>query len=481
MPFKRPKRYILVNSLPLLYFLIIFIFSDCGILFAEGAVGANAKGRVYHVDFNYAGIERGTRTRPFRSLSMAVSAAACGDKIQIKTGTYHIGADRIKDLEIRNFRPEGPCEANADSSMLTITVDPASPGQVVLFAEGDLGDRAFLNIIDSRCVRLDGDNRLVIDGSSAIFDPVASLVNLYAYQKSIDHVVVENIEVCHTNGRGIGFRQAIGADRGDIVIRNNRLHDISQRAIGGYGNTVSIEGNEIWRAAMANADQAFGSGGWPGVIQTVIPFDESTHRYHCSQSIFIRDNVIRDCWGEGIIIGGSVGAEVSANRISDVFSVYIYVVMSRNVHITKNLLLRTTDRYDRKDKRFSAANGITFASELYEWNVSQTPSMIEDLLISGNRIENLGKGVSYWHDTSNPYPTNSYAGVFIVGNVLKGIHYAPFRMDGVPREGIAPSGCRISDNVIMDSGRPGVLADAFGNAEGWVFSNNRWIGREVND
>ncbi len=454
--------------------LVIFIFS--AVLNLRTMETAHAAGNYFYVDFNYVGPESGLSAQPFNTMTEAVSEAACGDHIYLKEGTYRIPSSRIKDMEVRNFRPDNLRKDSATSDMLRITVDPASTGKVVLAAEGAFGNSSFFRIINSQCVLFDGADRLIIDGSAATFNNNASLIILYAFQKQIENIIVENMEVRNTSGRGISFLQKADALPGNIIIRNNKIHHIGQRAVGGYGNTVFIEGNEIHDAAMSNQNQSYGSSGWPGVVQTARGYDGAADLYYYCKNIFIRKNNIHDCWGEGIIVWATLGGEISQNSIHDVFSVYIYVGASKDIVINRNHLYRTTPVYDRNDKSPPEANGISFASESHPWGVGQEPVMIENMTLCNNLLDNMGKGISFWHDMENRSSTNSYGNLSILHNVLRNLHNVPFQMDAVPTGFIVPANGRIQNNIIENKGTSITETCAMGNADTWVFSNNNWTG-----
>lgn len=468
------KKHTAKRLLSLFIFLLIPIIS--GMILPEDFLAAYAAGRIYYVDFNYSGIETGSSAQPFNSLPNAVSAASFGDKIYIKDGTYPISSSRIQDVEVRNFRPDCQCEALSDSEMLTITVDPVTSGKVYLNAQGIFGDNSLLKITNCKCIKIDGANRMVIDGSAATFNAKAPIVSISAYKNVIEHIVFENIEVRNTTGRGISFLQEPNPSPGNIIIRNNRIHDIAQRAVGGFGNTVYIEGNEIWRAAMSNENQSYGTQGWPGVIQTARGYNEPTGIYEYCKNIVVKNNLIHQCWGEGIIMDSTLGGEISHNKIYDVFSVYIYVGTSKDIVINGNHIFRTTAIYDRKDKILPVANGISFASELHTWGPEQVPITIESLMISNNLIDNAGKGVSFWFDRGNTYTSNSYKNISILHNVLRNLQHTPIHIDDVPAGFNAPMDCQIVNNIIENSGTSKAETYDIVDADVWKFLNNNWTG-----
>lgn len=404
----------------------------------------------------------------------ATSVSGCGDTIYIKDGVYNISAGDASDIEVRSFKPNTPCSGEGASARLLITVDPATSGEVVLNAQGSYGSGRFLSLLNSRGVRFDGAGRLIVDGSDANIGSTGALVLIHSYNDIIEDIIFERVEVRNSSGRGISFLQEVDAAPGHIYIQNNKVHDIDYRAIGGFGNTVSILDNEVWNAAMSNSNQAFGGSGWPGVIQ--MARRSSGGIYHYPKNIFVNDNRIHDSWGEGVIMHFTEGGEVRDNTIYDVFSNYIYLDISQDINVINNRLFRTTSTYDRNDKSIGQANGIAFGAESYSWGNGQTPHMVENIVIANNLVDNLGKGVSFWHDGSNNYSTNSYRNIYILHNIFRSLTYTPFYIDNVPSGYTSPSNGQIKNNVIENSGRSASQTFQIGDTTAWSFSHNNWTG-----
>ncbi len=447
-------------------FILVFVFIS----------PADSLGSIYYVDFNYSGTETGTSAQPFNTINDAVSIANCGDKIYIKGGVYSISNSNRKAIEVKNFDRNCTCSNNLPEEMLTITVDPNTAGTVILNATGSFGNNSFFRIFNSKCVYFNGDNRLIVDGSAAAFDGNSSLVSIFSYKRVIENIVFENTEVRNSVGRGISFRQELNSPPGNIVIRKNKIHNISMRAVGGFGNTVYIENNEIWDAAMSNRYQAFGGGGWPGVIQMARRYDDVNDYYHYNRNIFISNNTIHDSWGEGIIMGFTLNGRVTQNNIYNVFSVYIYVGTSKDIIINKNHLYRTLNTYDRNDKPQPIPHGISFAAESYSWGRNQEPIITENIRIQNNLIDSVGNGVRHWHDNENQYPTNTYKDIYIIYNILRNLHDTPINIDRVPDGFIRPTNGQIKNNIIENSGTGSSETYIIGDESIWIISNNNWTG-----
>lgn len=460
----------------LLFFFMLYVTTIIVNFVPKYITCAEAAGNVFYVDFNYTGSENGSAEQPFNTMNKAVSNAQRGDTIYIREGIYNISNNNSGNIEVRNFVPSGTCADYANSEMLTITVDPAASGNVVFNAIGSFSNNSFFRITDSKCIHFNGDNRLIIDGADAQIGTHQSLVNIASNQRLIEDIIFERTEVKNSTDRGISFRQEIGSSPTHIYIRNNRIHDIDNRTVGGFGNTVYIEGNEIWNAALSNRNQAYGGSGWPGIVQMARRQDAKSGIYEYSTNIVVRNNIIHDGWGEGIIFNFTVGGEITGNTIHDVFSIYIYLDFAKDVIIDGNHLYRTTDTYNRNDKSPPVANGISLATESYSWGNGQTPIADENIRISNNIIDNVAKGVGYWHASSNGYATNSYKDISIFHNILRNLHNTPILFDDVPAGCNNPVNCQIRNNIIENSGTSSSKTYVIGDENVWTFSNNNWTG-----
>lgn len=138
--------------------------------------------------------------------------------------------------------------------------------------------------------------------------------------------VVENCEVRHSGtseGGGMGVR--LGHR---MVVRNNYLHHNDQYGVGGGGDGVLVEGNEI---AYNNYRQlnspGFGAGGTKFVV---------------TRDLVVRGNYVHDNWGNGIWTDiKNRGALVEDNRVEDnagqgIFHEIGYEIIIRNNVIKRN-------------------------------------------------------------------------------------------------------------------------------------------------
>ena len=350
----------------------------------------------------------GAIDKPYATLKKAAAASAPGDAIEVRGGQYAAQA---------SFEAHGTPQA-------PVHIRPY-PGEAVVF--------------------------------DAINDVLSSSQHvLHAYMSN--DVVIEGFEVRNSTGRGISYY-----DSTNITIRGCTVHDIAYRSIGGSGENILIEGNEVFNGAQSNKDGSFMGGGWPGVIQTYV-FPDG----RLSKNVVVRNNHVHDSWGECIIAGFADGFHIEGNRVHDCYSVGVYVDTSRNVTIERNQIYTTTDAFNRKDNG-NRANGISVAAEDYGSMGDVGP---EAIVIVNNLIVGMNRGVGYWHDASNGDANNSFRAVRIMHNVVMGTKRAPLRFDEVPAGFDPPTDVVVSNNVFYRGADGGDLF--VGNPSAFSFASNVW-------
>lgn len=351
----------------------------------------------------------GSVERPFRTLAHAAPLAQPGTTIYVRGGVYN----------------EQTIFSAAGTAVAPITIQPA-PDEAVIF--------------DGTGVDISEDHHLVLISQST-------------------NLLFTGFEITNSSGRGLGVFES-----DSITLRGNRVHEIRGRGIGGGGNLITIEDNDVWRTSLENENEAFNaSGGWKAGISTYRRFDGSP-----STNFIIRHNHIHDIWGEGIIAIFADGVQIQSNEIHDTYSANIYIDNARNVTIHGNYLYATTTRYNRSD-RFVPANAIHLANEAYD---DAPPTQIDNITIANNLIIGTGRGISYWHDDSNVNASNSYHNLTIVHNVIANTHEDALRFDGVGLFSEPPHNVLVQNNIIFAGGNGEVLN--IGNSSGWSFSHNNW-------
>ncbi len=350
----------------------------------------------------------GSAGKPYRSLKKACDLAQPGDAIELRGGSWLTAGET--------------CSATGTAAQ-PVHVRPYPGESVVLDATGQpLGDtQAVLQLL------------------------------------SASYVVVDGLEIQSSSGRGAAYYESTG-----VTLRNLKVHDIQYRALGGGGQDIVIESNEVWNAAMSN-ENGTGTSGWPAAISTAARADGSA-----STNVVIRNNHVHDIWGECIIALFADGIRVEGNRLHDCHSVNLYVDNSRNIRVERNQIWVTTDKYNKVSSGLPAT-GITFATEGYTDNVPHP--QIEGLVIANNVITGTGRGISYWHDPGNTAANNTWNDVKILHNVIRFTKIGAVVIDSV---GSAPaaSGGVLMNNVVWNGENGDALELADESA--WQLGNNAW-------
>ncbi|MCB0034048.1 MAG: DNRLRE domain-containing protein, partial [Anaerolineales bacterium] len=355
----------------------------------------------------------GGYTTPYQTLAKAVEQAQAGSQICLREGVY---------------------------PAVNVTLDKSGTAAQPLIIQAYPGEAAVL----------DGGNNT----SSCTTDNILNVTNA-AYVEILD------LELRNSGGQGIQL-----LNTANITVRNNRLHHICQRGIGGSGDNLTIENNEVWQAVQENTNEALLSiGGWSPGIGT-----ERHSNNAPSKNVVIRNNYVHDMWGEGIEVQSADGAVVSGNIVHDTYSVNIYIDNTRNVTLDGNLMYALTHTYDRSTHGYPA-QGISMANESIS-AVSNTP--LQNIIIRNNIMSGTGRGISYFHDMSNPNPNNTYRDIYILHNVIKDTYDASLRAFSVETEFgyLAPSNIIVRNNILYEAVNGRALN--INNETAWTFSHNNW-------
>lgn len=357
----------------------------------------------------------GSISDPFATLEKASSVANPGDTIYFRAGTY--GGIR------HNFR---------NSS--------GAPGQPIV-------------------VRPYQGESVVLDGTSVSISSSQSLLSIASYDPEPLHdISIEGLEVQNSSGRGITYYNVT-----QLQIKDCTVHHIAYKGIGGWGHYVTISANTVHHAAMINENGVIVGGGWPGIIQPSENYvDGAPATYHT-----ISGNTVHDCWGEGILIGNSHHVTVESNIVYDVFSVLIYLDKVSDVVVRNNYLYCVNPAYNRPDKGYPA-NAISMANEA---PISAGEIPIARIHIYNNIMAGCGRGISYWQDSANSDPENSYSAVSVFHNTIHDPVHQAIWFDEVPAGYTAPADCHMHNNII---GR-GSLQSEVDNPSAWSFSHNNWV------
>ncbi|MBD3411143.1 MAG: T9SS type A sorting domain-containing protein [Ignavibacteriales bacterium] len=360
----------------------------------------------------------GSLGAPYATLSKASREASPGDTIHMRGGVYN----RVQQINGANGTAEAP-----------IVVRPY------------------------------GEELPIVDGAGLALASNEKLLDISNWGDTIRHYSIEGIEVRNSSGRGVGFRDVDG-----LTIRDCVVHDIDFYAIGGSGKNVEIRGNEVYRAAMTNENGSYQGGGWPGVIQCYNRWAEegAPGRNDPSEDILIAENHVHDCWGEGILVTGTVGVTIEGNVLHDIWSVYIYLGKARAAVVRNNYIYVADSTYDRPDTELPGA-GLWFGNEM---GFDEKEFPVSDVLAYNNVMVGVGAGIRFWLATDNLVAENTYSDMRFYHNVVVDPVWGAVRFDDIPDGYDQPTGCELRNNIFGAGGFSSSLPDA----SGWTSSNNLW-------
>ena len=353
----------------------------------------------------------GSWSAPYRTISKAASKAKAGDVIAVRGGVY-----------------------TAVKQTITATGTAAQP------------------IV----IRPHGGETVILDGTGASISTTDSIINIM----SAKHLVFEGFEIRNSTGRGLSTYESEY-----ITVRNNRIHETYKRGMGGSGNYLIFEGNEVWRAVLENENAAVGegNGGWAAAVSTNVWWSTKAP----SSYITFRNNHIHDSWGEGLIPLHAENVLIEGNRIHDTFSINLYLDNTRNTRVLGNYLYSTTSTYNRPSRGIPA-NGISLANEGYDY-----PAVpLNNITIANNVVAGTGYGIGFWYDDSNASFENSYRNLTIGYNVIYNTHREALNFDAVPSNKQQPENVLLQNNILYE-GQNGRSLNV-NNPSGWQFQHNNW-------
>lgn len=346
---------------------------------------------------------------PYRTLRKAARNAAPGDTVYVRGGTYTGVKDSVYGVDGAAAQP--------------ITIRP------------------FAN------------ETVIFDGTGASISRSESVVLI----GESSYIIFDGFEIRNSSGRGISTYESH-----HITIRNNNVHHVQSRGLSAAGDNIVFEYNEVWQAVLENENEAMGSSGWSAAVSANERADGSW-----STNIFIRNNHVHDCWGEGISPSHANGVIIRGNTVHDTYSLNIYLSSSNGVTVNGNYVYATTATYNRSDRNYPA-HGIGLGSE--------TPSAgmgayMNNVVIANNLIAGTGVGINYWQSGLGD-PENSYRDLKIFYNVILATHRAAIYFYEVGNGFNAPSGVLAANNIIH-AGNDGATL-VIGNPEAWTFTHNNW-------
>ena len=343
----------------------------------------------------------GSAARPYASLSTAVRSAVAGDTVLVHGGVYALTSAQVLNPNGRTGSP--------------VTIRSVE-GESVVF--------------DGAAVQLGNYDGLIRVGGS--------------------YAVVDGFEVVNSRGGGI---QLVAANQ--VMIRRCRIHNIAFQALGGSGNDIVLQQNEVYDSVTSNAngvvDIANNGFGWsPAVLSfwfsgTMMP----------SRRWTVENNHIHDNWGECLDALHLEDSVFRGNVLHDCYSVNLYVDDARAMRIEGNYIYNSTNKYNRAVGGESA-HGISMGTES-----AAAPVVLQDITVANNLILSTSVGILFAR-----FSGLGYTGIGLYYNVI-----ANTRKDAVWCDAAATSSGVARNNVFFRGANNNTVGV---NSTGWIIDHNVW-------
>jgi hypothetical protein len=294
-----------------------------------------------------------------------------------------------------------------------------------------------------------GERAVLDGGGEANTGKYDGIVNI----RGAEFVCFEGIEVTGNLrrwGQGVTL-----ADSHYVIIRQCKVHGVSQRGLGGSGTYLLYEQNEVYNTCLSNEEASHDpSGGWPFALGTNIQSD----RTHTRHVMFI-GNTVRENWGEGINSWCGADIVIAGNTIYDNFSVNLYMDTSNEVWVEGNTIRSENPRFNRLGQ---PANGILIANERHPKTETINPRRGgENIMILNNHISGTRNGIQFWFDAANQWESNTYQNVTIEGNRIEDVRFSFVDFNRVSSSAApAPSGNVMKGNEFIGQSAVPVNIDA---------------------
>lgn len=347
-----------------------------------------------------------------------------------------------------------PCRTPGRVAALTV------PGDTVYFLDGTYTQSSAWIISDNGNSTNDVTWRAYNDGMAIISGVNMSLGSTTAVLKVADstYLTLRGLEVCCTGtGRGISVD-----DTNHVSIIDNYVHDIGQRAIGGNGRNILIEGNVVYEVGTQYAVP--GTEGWPGAISSYTDSNGDP-----AENWTIRGNNVQRSHGECIIALRVHGFLVEDNFADGCLSVVLYIDKADNGIVRNNVFQATIPGFQRTDQ-VRDAHGILFANEGTFPEITDANVEVYDNVIGPG----VYQGVRFSLASDNPYAWNTYHDLNVHDNYICGqVSYAAYFTD-VPASNTQPYANLFQNNEYSLGSLTGA-GIAFGDPSAWNSTGNTVI------
>jgi hypothetical protein len=273
---------------------------------------------------------------------------------------------------------------------------------------------------------------------------------------SAAHVVFDGLEIRNCMASGCHGIFADGAVQ-DLTIRNCYIHHLDASGARFAGRTLRFEGNVFEDIALTNENNvAYPNGGWPTCMGTTP--DNANPSTPWAEDVVIRQNTIRNCWGEGIGLWYGAHGIVEDNTIENAWNVGIYADNAFDLRIARNFVHMT------RGGNGSQGTGILFGTEDYR-GYGLAVVRTHDITVQNNVIV-AGAGIGWWAmDT----PESTYSGLQLLHNSIVATLSDSLIFPSVGSSVPAPSGCVAKNNALAGA------RSWLGDPGAFVLGGNAWL------
>ncbi len=300
--------------------------------------------------------------------------------------------------------------------------------------------------------------RPIFDGADVQLKRNQGLVQVYA-----SDVIVDGIEIRNSTSRGFAVYDA---DR--VVLRRSHIHDIATKGYTGSGDELIIEGNVFDNLVMENV-RGEGPRPWPaGIASWHRPSGERLSGW------IVRDNEVSNVWGECIGLVFVDDAQVLSNRITDCYSVGLYLDNTRGVDVQRNVIRSSGDDFNRIDND-RAMVGINIAVEHYQ---SGRANATSDVLIANNLVLSVDRGIGFFNDPNNQSANNHYRDIAVAHNVVCDTEHAAVHFHEshpLAAEADRDESNLLVNNVLCDSRSGKGASLQLAEPSRWRVDANAWV------
>ncbi|MEM8529424.1 MAG: right-handed parallel beta-helix repeat-containing protein [Chloroflexota bacterium] len=403
------------------------------IVFVTGCLGAFAHPRQVHAAVSYYvapdgnDSNAGTIDTPFRTLQHAIDHTPTGSTIYLRGGRY------VLDENITTW---GTYQGTA-----------ATPNVI----------RAYQ------------DETPILDGSRL------SAGQTVLFLKNVEHVEIRGLTIEHSPGHGIEVVHGHHMILAENDINKTQGMGIRVRGYAAYiqdeGDTtrrsedVLITHNQVSQTNLSNSGDAKERGNWGGAIQA----------WNAEQVSILHNHVFEN-YGEGIGLSTVRDGVVADNRVSDSFSVQIYLDNASHSTVARNFIYTTKNpSFFRGDY---PAQGIGLANEVYDiaqrerYHLNHN-TIHNNIVVGGVHSLTYGLHGGIHHDGDGQ--PRGVKNTVIAHNTFYGSHFEMIKFAEDPHT----TNVMFANNIFYQTSSSALIE--IDEMSGLQFTHNLWYGGDAED